>query len=440
MIWIFGDLRQLRKYEMNGLVQQTQVFQEFSFTAPTERRPSQPLTGASGDALASPRLIVSEPSLNPLREKKHIPTIDTSARLPDLVHTMSVCSLVSPVLPTTPTRLPFTSGTSPVLANIACDTSSRPVSPMSFGYSQDSQHIVSLPKSQRATATPSLDMADPEAGDLGRACMIEVSAAFYDEAQDDIFGAKVAVPVAAGSLDRMDEPPDTDAVLYPPSSPDDVWPTASFIPAYPPLAPTDLEDGLSMDMDQHIAFDFEGLPHRTPKQDAPRFARRTSLVVSTKAATAAPTPSRASSIPCPVASSTPAIHVSRIPGPLQACVIPEEGGHDLAQSPLDHNYGMFPLEPMPQGRIHGVIAQTQDHCHGPAPIPQYTSTFHGVESNPDWRLHEMLSVPAFASPLAPILSPVVARAQWEIVVRSALIAGLITVITSAGLIALPIAR
>jgi hypothetical protein len=50
------------------------------------------------------------------------------------------------------------------------------------------------------------------------------------------------------------------------------------------------------------------------------------------------------------------------------------------------------------------------------------------------------AVPAFASPLTKILSPVVSRAQWEIVVRSAVLAFLLSWAIVGCLLAVPVAR
>jgi len=50
------------------------------------------------------------------------------------------------------------------------------------------------------------------------------------------------------------------------------------------------------------------------------------------------------------------------------------------------------------------------------------------------------AVPAFASPLTRVLSPVVARAQWEIVVRSAAVALLISWAVLGSLLSIPVMR
>ncbi|KIP08082.1 hypothetical protein PHLGIDRAFT_127225 [Phlebiopsis gigantea 11061_1 CR5-6] len=48
-----------------------------------------------------------------------------------------------------------------------------------------------------------------------------------------------------------------------------------------------------------------------------------------------------------------------------------------------------------------------------------------------------LSVPAFAAPLTEVLNPLVGRAQWEIVVRSALLAAVVSVVVVGGLVGVP---
>ncbi|KAI0372147.1 hypothetical protein BV20DRAFT_1050918 [Pilatotrama ljubarskyi] len=56
------------------------------------------------------------------------------------------------------------------------------------------------------------------------------------------------------------------------------------------------------------------------------------------------------------------------------------------------------------------------------------------------RVRRMLEVPAFASPLTPVLNPVVTRGQWEIVVRSATIALLVSAMVVGALVAVPETR
>lgn len=54
------------------------------------------------------------------------------------------------------------------------------------------------------------------------------------------------------------------------------------------------------------------------------------------------------------------------------------------------------------------------------------------------RFRKVRAVPAFAVPLTPVLNPVVTRAQWEIVVRSALIAAVVVCFVVGGLTGAPV--
>ena len=56
------------------------------------------------------------------------------------------------------------------------------------------------------------------------------------------------------------------------------------------------------------------------------------------------------------------------------------------------------------------------------------------------RVRRMLQVPAFASPLTPVLNPIVTRGQWEIVVRSAIIALVLSAAVIGGLVGVPETR
>lgn len=74
----------------------------------------------------------------------------------------------------------------------------------------------------------------------------------------------------------------------------------------------------------------------------------------------------------------------------------------------------------------------------PPPAPADTSK---RRRNPgQWRLalrKVYLSVPAFASPLTPVLNPLVGRAQWEIVVRSAVVSLVVSCVVVGGLVGVP---
>lgn len=62
------------------------------------------------------------------------------------------------------------------------------------------------------------------------------------------------------------------------------------------------------------------------------------------------------------------------------------------------------------------------------------------EKNARPRFRKMMSVPAFAVPWTPVLSPVIRRGQWEIVTRSLCCAFLISLIITGSLVAIPVHR
>lgn len=56
------------------------------------------------------------------------------------------------------------------------------------------------------------------------------------------------------------------------------------------------------------------------------------------------------------------------------------------------------------------------------------------------RFKKVSAVPAFASPLTPVLNPIVGRAQWEIVVRSAVMAMVISFVIVGVLLSVPVKK
>ncbi|OBZ71266.1 hypothetical protein A0H81_08359 [Grifola frondosa] len=72
-----------------------------------------------------------------------------------------------------------------------------------------------------------------------------------------------------------------------------------------------------------------------------------------------------------------------------------------------------------------------------APLPPCAMRKEDVRVSWRMRFRRALAVPAFASPLTPVLNPIVTRAQWEIVVRSALMALVVSCVVIAGLVGAP---
>lgn len=79
-----------------------------------------------------------------------------------------------------------------------------------------------------------------------------------------------------------------------------------------------------------------------------------------------------------------------------------------------------------------------ESTRGP-PMSWESAAVTDMNTKVSWRerFRRVSAVPAFKSPLTPVLNPVVSRAQWEIVVRSALIALVLSVVIIAALVAIP---
>ena len=80
------------------------------------------------------------------------------------------------------------------------------------------------------------------------------------------------------------------------------------------------------------------------------------------------------------------------------------------------------------------------HSHPSIPDATEKNTLNVKPAKENWRARwkRALSVPAFRSPLTKILSPVVTRAQWEIVIRSGVLSFVISFTVTAALVAVPV--
>ncbi|OSD07231.1 hypothetical protein PYCCODRAFT_1456139 [Trametes coccinea BRFM310] len=230
------------------------------------------------------------------------------------------------------------------------------------------------------------------------------------------------------------------------------------------------------------AFDFDGLPPRPTRYP------RTDV-------TSAPSPS----------SLAPAFAASSLPAPNQADAEKPSHVHFAADPELGHHHAKSPRTEARQGaggsRFRQLLGIVQQKCGpknvarqllgdrspgfaqpsedekfqeprtpvssgpfsptstlNPTSPPWSTASYTTAPSSPTstivatatptltrapakatWktRLRRMLQVPAFASPLTPVLNPVVTRGQWEIVVRSAFIAFLVSAAVIGALVAVP---
>ncbi|OJT15262.1 hypothetical protein TRAPUB_8184 [Trametes pubescens] len=106
-----------------------------------------------------------------------------------------------------------------------------------------------------------------------------------------------------------------------------------------------------------------------------------------------------------------------------------------------------PLSPSSTLAPHSPIWPSPCNASPPSPTSTITTTINSTivarpPTKATWqaRVRRMLQVPAFASPLTPVLNPVVTRGQWEIVVRSAFIALVVSAVVIGALVAVPETR
>ena len=92
------------------------------------------------------------------------------------------------------------------------------------------------------------------------------------------------------------------------------------------------------------------------------------------------------------------------------------------------------------GELHQDQASDVPNSHRTVSKAKEKGRLDPKRTGQGWRVQwrRMLSVPAFRSPLTRIWSPVVTRAQWEIVVRSGLLSFVISAIAIAVLVAVPV--
>ena len=90
--------------------------------------------------------------------------------------------------------------------------------------------------------------------------------------------------------------------------------------------------------------------------------------------------------------------------------------------------------------LDGLAVSAVPNSHRTASKAKEKGRLDPNRARQGWRVRwrRMLSVPAFRSPLTKIWSPVVTRAQWEIVVRSGFLSFVISAITIAVLVAVPV--
>lgn len=120
-----------------------------------------------------------------------------------------------------------------------------------------------------------------------------------------------------------------------------------------------------------------------------------------------------------------------------------DGGGGVYRDTLETGDRNLPVarESPQDRRSNGLQATTA----APLPFsnPRHTALSQKLEGEPvkeNWRVRwrRILSVPAFTSPLTKVLSPVVTRAHWEVVVRSGAFAFIISLVVVTVLVAVPV--
>jgi hypothetical protein len=343
MVYVFGDLRQLHKFELSrpqispprplGFDERPQV----DTTAPVAYK------GADSSASVLPPYAFVRPSNNNPTYPLHRPT-PTPLVIPERAHVHERSREISP---SSSTGTPYD-------------------------------------RSSHASANSSLSIATSDAS----LAEITMSPAYYEETPAPEGPNTRTGPIVAQTLKSDWRPNEHTAEC----NIHRIHGTAGFIRAFEE-DPLDPEAGMHGD---DTAFDFDALP----------------MVADDVLCTCRAEQQRAPAIASSIA----------LPSPVQDDGVSERRGAASSAGLFGHaRYRAEPpLEP-PTERF-----ESRPHCQRGKPDVV-------VERQVAW----MRAVPAFG-PLTKILSPVVSRAQWEIVVKSAAIAGIVSLSVVFGLVAVPV--
>lgn len=356
MVYIFGDLRQLRKFELSR---------------PPISRPQ----------------MLSDPRTRPVISHPHFkatpcPTPILPVAQPPIVHNPHPAPLVTPPPPVATNMSAVTFR--------AADRPSSSGSELSFVSSSDSESA----SSSSASSSSAASETNPAP------LTIEISPAYYDPSR--VEGPATGSPTSPTRYFAFPSKGDyIDELNSRACSPE--WaPTAPFIHPYDPLCDEDYDSTREMTPEERQRlgpFDFDLLP---PKQGHTLTERRISVVANTKANS----PPRRTSI-------VDAFDV------LSALKLP---GRKLGQAQEKCNENQRPIS----------------HTAEKSESRSDSTTTPPVDPSEQFKL--IRAVPAFKSPFTRVLEPVVTRAQWEIVVRSMFLAGVISWAIVGCLLSVPVRR
>ena len=352
MVYIFGDLRQLRKFELSR---------------PPISRP-QALSNPRYRPVISPP--ISLPSSGPVV-------------LPPIIQTSPSQPCRTPPEPEPP-RLSLPS---PLQAAVIRESSrARSLSSSSTG------------SSVYSAGSESASSSSASEGHNAAALTIEIGPAFYDSAH--IEGPATRSPSSAryhGSSSKHSLESKSGLSVA------EFTPTAPFIHPYDPLCDDDYDSTRELSPEERQGlgqFDFDLLPKKGytfPPRD-----RAVSVV--TNATTETPSTTEKAGTDVLVALRSP----KDILGRVQYKCNKQESSSDPEK----------------------VSSSTRSTTASP-------SSSHRAPVDPAAQFKAIKAVPAFASPFTRVLNPVVTRAQWEIVVRSAAVAGIICWTIVGCLLAIP---
>jgi hypothetical protein len=455
MIWIFGDFRQLRKFEYEAAVEKMpEPLSGYRFPALNEKTARSP-TDLQSPSRAIPQPLklhaISrfQPSLAPIAAcDEPVPPSPSGTQhsVPELSRR---ASSVSGFLPITPVRtyfpptIPQLAQTRPVKIVTPEDRSFMSYSTISFKHPISSEALLasrrgSCPETvaheSRCSGTFSGEEHDEDSAPADSDA-IEISEAFFDERPDPsspCLDKPLAIPAASVMANEFGQyiSPDGRKLSY-----SSQYQTATFIPIsvsgsqYSHGYGDDIEAGNDAPSAEPLHFDFEGLPSRNWAAESRRGSRRSSVPPSSRPDNGISYSSRRSSV-----ISVPGISTRYDES---GDVTPNTAGVQSEHRHVSTSAASSDDLDTPHwlSVVDNVLLKVYRAPDVDPSMPSLPSEEIPIVTT---RLHEMLSVPAFASPLTRVLNPVVTRAQWEIVVRSAAVSVLATVIVEVVLVALPV--
>ncbi|KAF7314190.1 hypothetical protein MKEN_00891200 [Mycena kentingensis (nom. inval.)] len=283
---------------------------------------------------------------------------------------------------------------------------------------------INSPRSVSRLSTSSGASSDSRSSCSGETGGIHVSPAYYDE--DDVDGPATS-PVSPDNLGIFVSAPPPSKEPLPLAAPEDdlgfdFSPTAAFIHPFDEFPQDDQFGGppriLPEERQVLSPFDFDALPRYwsapapSQQQQRSRTPSRASLTLSAKAL-----------IGRMQSKCIGAPRWAPPPPPTNAITTPEEpAGATTAETEKPPHRGSVDSQAQAQGRPPNPDAPARPRLDKSAVEKQFK---------------RVRAVPAFAVPLTPVLSSVVVRGQWEIVVRSALLAMLLCWVILASLLAIP---